>query len=334
MSSLLNSLDTIGENVQYDTHVKRVLSDKGILSWITKGVAKEFKDCTVEDIRNRYIGDDVQISEVLVYPGMTNSVPKKVPKRILGENTEDNVPWEGKVYFDIRFHAWIPQKDSSEKTQKVKILLNIEAQKSFYPGYEIVTRGIFYAARMISAQFDTEFAADDYDEIKKVYSIWLCMNTPLYMGNGISVYQMSKNDLIAGIKDRPQAYDKLAVVLIAVNDQIEDSTGSEAYDRMSRLLKVVLSAELSLEEKKDILESEYELEMESKTEGELGKMCNLAEGIEERGIQKGIQKGIQVLIEAYKEMNLDRKTAAEQVGQKYNLTEEKIAEVMERYWGE
>ena len=186
----------------------------------------------------------------------------------------------------------------------------------------------------VSAQFDTEFAADDYDEIKKVYSIWLCMNTPLYMGNGISVYQMSKNDLIAGIKDRPQAYDKLAVVLIAVNDQIEDSTGSEAYDRMSRLLKVVLSAELSLEEKKDILESEYELEMESKTEGELGKMCNLAEGIEERGIQKGIQKGIQVLIEAYKEMNLDRKTAAEQVGQKYNLTEEKIAEVMERYWGE
>ena len=148
MSSLLNSLDTGRENVQYDTHVKRVLSDKSILSWIAKGVVKEFEDCTVEDIRNRYIGDDVQISEVSVYPGMTNSVPKKVPERILGENTEDNVPGEGKVYFDIRFHAWIPLKDSGEKAQKVKLLLNIEAQKSFYPGYDIVTRAVFYCARL------------------------------------------------------------------------------------------------------------------------------------------------------------------------------------------
>ena len=49
--------------------------------------------------------------------------------------------------------------------------MNVEAQKDYHPGYDLVTRGIFYVARMISAQMDVEFTADDYDGIKKVYSI-------------------------------------------------------------------------------------------------------------------------------------------------------------------
>ena len=42
------------------------------------------------------------------------------------------------------------------------MIINVEAQKSFYPGYEIVTRGIFYSARMISAQSGVDFSASDY----------------------------------------------------------------------------------------------------------------------------------------------------------------------------
>ena len=39
------------------------------------------------------------------------------------------------------------------------------------------------------------------------------------------------------------------------------------------------------------LQQDYNIPMTKKLEGEVAEMCNLSEGIEQRGIQKGIQKG-------------------------------------------
>lgn len=69
---------------------------------------------------------------------------------ITGDNTESKIPGEGCITYDIRFRAWIP---GDEAPSMIKLLINIEAQKSFYLKYRIVTRGIFYGARMISEQF-------------------------------------------------------------------------------------------------------------------------------------------------------------------------------------
>jgi len=295
MSSLGKSLDTSREKVRYDMHAKRVLSDRWILAWILKGLVREFSDCTIEEIRNQYIGDKVQISEIPVEPGVTNSEADRKPERITGENTEDAVPDEGTIYFDIRFHVWVPQKyrkgTKRKKLQQVKILMNIEAQNKLRPGYSIITRGIFYAARMISAQLDTEFTAKDYDGMKKVYSIWLCPDAPKKMRNAISEYHIIKTDVLEGMPDEPDTYDKLSVIVAALNDEVPDSGGTEAYDRMSRLLKVVLSNHRSVEEKKRILQSEYHISVDKKTEGEMRSMCNLSDLIEARGIQKGIAEG-------------------------------------------
>lgn len=32
------------------------------------------------------------------------------------------------------------------------MIINVEAQKDFHPGYAVPSRGVFYGARMISAQ--------------------------------------------------------------------------------------------------------------------------------------------------------------------------------------
>ena len=121
------------------------------------------------------IGDDIQISKVRVSPGMTNT-PE--PEKISGGAQEDKVPGEGEVYYDIRFSVYLPGQK-----EKVKMIINVEAQKDSYPGYEIPSRGIYYGARMISAQKGTEFSGSDYDRIKKGYSIWICMNAPDHIGN-------------------------------------------------------------------------------------------------------------------------------------------------------
>lgn len=72
----------------------------------------------------------------------------------------------------IRFTAYI-------KKAEIKILINIEAQKSSDHsklGYHLENRIVFYLARMISAQKQTEFFHSDFDNLKKVRSIWICMD--------------------------------------------------------------------------------------------------------------------------------------------------------------
>lgn len=49
----------------------------------------------------------------------------------------------------------------------IRLIINVEAQNNFYPGYPLIKRGIYYCSRMISAQYGTEFSASHYEDIKK-----------------------------------------------------------------------------------------------------------------------------------------------------------------------
>jgi len=61
----------------------------------------------------------------------------------------------------------------------MKILINVEAQKFSDPSklcYHLENRIIFYMSRMVSAQKQTEFNHSNYDDLKRVRSIWICMD--------------------------------------------------------------------------------------------------------------------------------------------------------------
>lgn len=57
-----------------------------------------------------------------------------------------------------------------------QIIINVEAQKDEPSKYDIFNRAVFYVSRLISSQKERDFKNSDYDNIKKVYSIWVCMN--------------------------------------------------------------------------------------------------------------------------------------------------------------
>jgi hypothetical protein len=57
-----------------------------------------------------------------------------------------------------------------------QIIINVEAQKDEPSKYDILNRAVFYVSRLISSQKERDFKNSDYDNIKKVYSIWVCMN--------------------------------------------------------------------------------------------------------------------------------------------------------------
>ena len=260
---------------QYDAQCKRVLANKVILAWILKYTVKEFRSMSIRQIK-KCIGNDILISKVSVEPGKTNV---SEPEKIIGEAEEDKVPGKGGIYFDIRFSVYLPKKN-----EKIKMLINVEAQKDFHPGYAVPSRGVFYAARMISAQKGTEFSGSDYDGIRKVYSIWICMNAPDYIGNAVSEYSLVKTDHIPGIPDQKSAYDKISVVQICLNPK------SEKGNRLTEMLNVLLSAKMKAEEKIKILEEDFQISMEREMGKELNQMCNLSDYVEEIGIKKGIEK--------------------------------------------
>lgn len=269
------NLDLAQAKIQYDEQCKKVLGDKNVLSWILQRTVREYAGMNREEIM-KCIEGEPEIGSRRVNPGETNA------SQITGMANEDKVNEEGTIFYDIRFFAWIPKS-----REKIRLIINVEAQKKYHTGYSLTTRGVFYGARMISAQLGTEFEIPEYDKIKKVYSIWICMNAPQYIGNAISEYKLEKTDLIPGIPDRRKEYDKLSVVMVCLN------TKKETEDQFLGMLQTLFNTELAEKEKKERLEQEYEIQMENGFGKELSLMCNLSDAVEERGIQKGIEKGIE-----------------------------------------
>ena len=93
---------------------------------------------------------------------------KRDPARIIGLNTENREINEGVIYFDIIFYVRL-------KSGRSQIIINVEAQTDEPTRYDILYRAIFYVSRMILAQKEREFTGSEYNKIKRVYSIWICM---------------------------------------------------------------------------------------------------------------------------------------------------------------
>ena len=74
---------------------------------------------------------------------------------------------------------------------------------------------------MLSAQLGTEFNAQNYDNIKKVYSIWICMDTNTAASNTITSYEVQPRN-IYGEYEFNGGYDlQRAVIICLGRKQIE-----------------------------------------------------------------------------------------------------------------
>ncbi len=273
-----------------DTEVKKVLSDKTVLAWILKYTTAEFKRYSIEHIKTCIEGTP----EVGTHPVNPHSkrrgwhVPQHIKdnkklrfsEAITGSDTADKVPGEGQVYFDIRFYAITPTKE------RIKLILNVEAQKTLALKYDLVTRGIFYAARMIFAQKGTEFSKSNYDDLKKVYSIWICIEVPRNMEYTVTSYRLDKKVLFGNPKKRFR-YDLMEVVMICLGKEEHATDGN----RLHGMLSTLLSRKLTPKEKEEHLATEYRFETSTELEGGLREMCNYSDLIEEKGIEKGIEQG-------------------------------------------
>ena len=122
-----------------------------------------------------------------------------------------------------------------------------------------------------------------YDDIKNVYSIWICMNMEK---NSMCHIHLTKDDIVDNQKWKGNL-DLLNIIMIGIGEEVPRR--EEGYE-LHRLLGAVFSKKLTLEEKLNILQ-EYDVPVEEEFRKDVNEMCNLGEGILEDGIEIGLERG-------------------------------------------
>lgn len=275
-TEIANAVNAAGDKAQYDTRVKRLLAQKSILAHILVKTIDEFKGMKPEDVV-KYIEGEPSISVVPVEPGLANMEKTDATgQRIVGLNTENAEINEGLVRFDIIFYVRM-------KNGLSQIIVNIEAQKDEPTEYKILNRAIFYVSRLISSQKERDFVNTNYDDIKQVFSIWICMNMD---DNSLSHIHLTKDELLKPCNWKGNL-DLLNIVLIGITNEIPEH--DEKYE-MHRLIGALLSSELKEQEKLDIIEHEYNIPISQEFREDVRIMCNLSTGIEERATERATEK--------------------------------------------
>ena len=263
-------------DAQYDNSAKRLIAHKIILARILVKTVEEFKGMDPLEVAALIEGLPY-ISAVPVEPGLTNAVHFQNGQRLVGFNTENQELNEGLVRFDIVFY--VRMKDGLSQ-----IIINVEAQKDEPGEYEILNRAVFYVSRLISSQKERDFENSSYDDIKCVYSIWICMNME---ENTMSHIHLTKEDLIGSYEWKGNL-DLLNIIMIGLAKELPEH--DETYE-LHRLLGALLSRELTVDEKLDIIGKEYDIPLEENFRKDMSTMCNLSQGVKEEGIAIGRAEG-------------------------------------------
>lgn len=284
-TEIANAVNAAGDKAQYDTRVKRLLAQKSILAHILVKTVDEFKGMKPEDVV-KYIEGEPSISVVPVEPGLANMKKTDATgQRIVGLNTENAEINEGLVRFDIIFYVRM-------KNGLSQIIVNIEAQKDEPTEYKILNRAIFYVSRLISSQKERDFVNTNYDDIKQVFSIWICMNMD---DNSLSHIHLTKDEMLKPCNWKGNL-DLLNIVLIGITNEIPEH--DEKYE-MHRLIGALLSSELKEQEKLDIIEHEYNIPISQEFREDVRIMCNLSTGIEERATERATKKATEKTSEKF-----------------------------------
>ena len=282
---LKNAVSASGKEAQYDEHAKNIAGQKFIIANILAKSVEAFRGMKPKDIIP-YIEGEPYISKVPVEPGLTNVIRDENGQRVVGFNTENQEIHEGLVRFDVICYVRLPSSEDGEGPLS-QIIINLEMQKDQPREYQILNRAVFYVSRQISAQKERDFTGSHYDDIKSVYSIWICMNME---ENSMSHIHLTKEDMM-GSQPWRGGLDLFHIVMIGIG---KDLPGQEENYELHRFLGTIFSQKLAVEEKLHIMKTEYDISEEEDFRKDVNEMCNLGEGIMEEGIAIGMEKGIAI----------------------------------------
>ena len=241
------------DDASYDKLAKQILSRKAILSRILKHCLPEFAKCSLEDIENKYIEGEAKI----------NTVPLDDTLDIRGGHTESASPNEGLVTFDVIVDVIAPATK-----EPIKLIINLEPQKTTRVKYPVTKRAIYYAARLISSQKEKIFKGSQYGKIRKIHSIWVVMATSPKRANSIQRFEITQKVLHGTWKDNRKNYDLMTIIMLNLGE-------GEMSDELLKLLHLLFLDMLKSEQKEVILQEEYGIKLTRDMRKELKAMSGL-----------------------------------------------------------
>ena len=263
----------------YDKQCKALLSDAQVISRILSISVEELNGMSFKEI-----------IELLNHSPSSNQQIKTLSNETLFMDA-------GKNLFDIRIEIHI---------RNFCLYMNLEAQNKENPGYSVVGRGIYYCALMLAEQYNPEQLYESYDNLKKVYSIWLLPQSSKKEDGHIIKYQIEPTVITGEIKEEKSKYDKLNVVEIHTWVNHDINKKYEQYDEVLGPLTLLFTNKISNpEEKIRILEKEYGFEMNVEFKEEIKGMCTLGEGIYRSAKQEGIEQDRKDMIIAMNQDGLE-----------------------------
>ena len=336
---LAHTITQTDYEARYDRAAKKLLANKLVLAHILKDCVKEYQACSIMDIAQKYIEGEPEVGTTGVNMDDINSPEQPDIKletvvtraaevqamnaqamntqvtKVQGMGNEDISQNEGTVYYDVRFNAIAP---STEELENIRLIINAEAQNRFKLKYPLIKRAVYYGSRLISAQHGTVFTKSDYQKLRKVYSIWICVNPAKRFRNTITRYSLKPETIIGNAVEAPENYDLINIVMVCLGKMEEWNDNN-----LIKFLGVLFQNELSAREKKDILERDFNIPMTETFESEVDDMCNLSQGVAEKAMQQG---RIHTLIELVNDGVLTIEKAAE----KARMSVEEFRNAMEK----
>lgn len=123
--------------------------------------------------------------------------------------------------------------------------------------------------------------------------------------------------------------DLLNIIMIGIAKNLPEK--EEKYE-LHRLLAALLSSELEVEDKLDIIEKEYDIPLGNDIRKDVKEMCNLSQGIREKAFEEGQESGYrkgekQKLVRVVTKMN-EEKFPLEQIAVIAEISVEKVKEII------
>lgn len=274
LNSLGKTIYNTKENSKLDKAVKKLLSHKPVLAYILKYAVFDFAKYSIEEIIPMI--DKVHVSTVLMEPGSTNDM-------ITGELKDSEEVGEGSVFYDIRFFATLPGKDESTE---YNVIIDVEAQAKQNESYEVETRGVAYCGRLLSEQIGRNVKNSHYENMQKVYSIWICMNCTQKDANTISEYGIREVNQVGNYSGHPRV-DLLSLVMIRLPKDDEWDKAKSPATKLTEMLSTLLSNKIEPERKIDALENKFGIEATEEIRQEVNDMCNYSSAIRSEGYNEG-----------------------------------------------
>ena len=191
---------------RFDTACCRLLANKPILAWLLRDTVKDYQTCSIDEIMD-CLESTPQIRTVPI----DQDVKKQETGKIIGANTADKSVTEGVILYDILFSSRLPKTNET-----CQIIVNVENQNQWKPGYPLLKRAVYYCSRLLSRQKDTVFFGDDYGKMEKVYSIWICIKVPKAWQNTMTIFSLEPKSLVGTGKYDKMEYDMETVAVLGL----------------------------------------------------------------------------------------------------------------------